>query len=182
MRRFFVVAAAILPFIPSALASQQIAHLRTAVARPDSVIEEDRPAGPRPIPLRTVIQPRDNRGLMLLSGIALGAAGAYAAGNAAYREQERRCSDACNFTPVFAAGAAAEAIAFPLGVHLAGGLKGNLFHEIMLSSAIMFAGVALAPATGGVSALAVLPAQAAVVITLEHRAGQRRFKRIPRTY
>jgi hypothetical protein len=113
-------------------------------------------------------------GGMVVAGVTAGAvglfAGAYAGG--ALGGGNRICGDdPCGLEGALWGAVLGESVVLPLGVHLAGGRRGNYGTELVTSVVIATGGVLLAYASGsGIPLLAVPIAQLASGIAIEARA------------
>jgi hypothetical protein len=117
-----------------------------------------------------------NVGLMLLSGIGLGAVGVLVGGLAGEQIDENSCApgdDFCGLGGLIVGAFIGETLALPLGVHIAG-KKGSYGLELVTSLGITALGVAAANATDGISLVFIPPLQLWACIAQELRAAKRR--------
>lgn len=117
---------------------------------------------------------------MVISGTLLGAAGLIGGGMlGAGLENCSSGGDMCGFGGFIIGGFIGEAIALPLGVHLAGGRRGWLGAEIGTAFGISALGIAAAFATRGYGLALVVPVQLWSSIAKEQRGAHRGRKATP---
>ena len=169
VRLGFVGLAAVASSAGSQLHAQRLADVRLAV----------HPIAPRETITHVSLMAGDTTQsvvLMVLSGVAAGAAGAMAVGYAGEKMDKASCGPDeifCGLGGAVVGAFVGETFALPLGVHIAGRKKGSYSLELLTSLGITALGVASANVTGGWSLAFIPPLQLWACIAQELRGAKR---------
>jgi hypothetical protein len=110
---------------------------------------------------------------MLISGVAMGAAGMFAGGYLGYAaETSAGCADEflCGLGGAILGGLIGESIGMSTGIHLAGDRRHSLAGDFLTALGIGALGVVAAPMSSGISLLVVPVAQLMVGLSRESKA------------
>jgi hypothetical protein len=159
--------------LASAAQAQRLTETRTAATpalTPSTVVVS---RGPEAVPGAPRLDGHPRNTAMAFTGTLFAIAGMY---GGAYTGAAAMCSgnpeSMCDLGGAILGALAGEVLMLPLGVHFASS-NTSYARKLLASTIVMGAGIVFAPATAGISLLAVPPVQLMTLMNMENRAPER---------